>query len=165
MTIKIYFNSVKEKLYYPLKNKVISLTKGEIEIAKFDNFLWIWGGIPIIFVVLWLQPKLNLFYNTFFAFILEFFLLLYFSWNFYVIKKIVKLHPELKPPKKPSRKKLYANKTEAEIKEIKKQKKQEFIDKMMLKKSWRDTPGYYIVLCSDLFLILQEIQLLSQLFR
>ncbi|GMO59276.1 MAG: hypothetical protein Ta2D_04990 [Rickettsiales bacterium] len=158
------FSYIKETFYIRLKNKIVTLTKGEIPVEKFDNFLWVWSGIPMAIVVLWLQPKLNIYYNNFFSFVLEFLLLVYFSWNFYVVKKVVKLHPELKPPKRPSRKELYANKTKEEIEEIKKMKKKELYEKLMLKKSWRDTPGYYIVLCLDLFIILQELQLIIQLF-
>ncbi|MDR3290243.1 MAG: hypothetical protein LBT02_03085 [Rickettsiales bacterium] len=154
-TLKVVFDFI--------KNQVVILSNGETK--SFKITLYVWGLIPAFIVVLFLQRKINLSQNSFLTLIFEVFLILYFSWHIYVIRKTLKVQPNLRAPKKLSKKELYVNKTADEIQEIKKQQKKELSQKLLLKKPWKETPDYVIIGCFDFFVVLTEFSLFMNIFK
>ncbi|MDR0423379.1 MAG: hypothetical protein LBH46_02190 [Rickettsiales bacterium] len=138
-----------------MKNKVTILTRGEC--TNFNNMLFVWGLFPAIFVLFYLQRRLNYNKDTFFAVLLELLVLIYFVWHVYVINKTLSIQPQHKVIKL-SEKELLKDKTNEEIREFKKQKRKDLVNRILLKKSWSDTPNYSIIRLIDIFIIMIEIQ-------
>ncbi|MDR2527327.1 MAG: hypothetical protein LBC92_05640 [Rickettsiales bacterium] len=142
------------KIYYIIKMKVLVFTSGNAE--SFKRMLYCYGLIPSIIVVFYIDKKIVM-YKNFFTFLVSLFLMIYFSWHVYVIWKTLKVQPQYKKPKKIKKKDLYANKTKEEIESIKKQNKKDFVDKLLLRKSWNDTPDYVIISCCEVLAIWMEL--------
>ena len=155
---------MKEKLkifFTNFKNKIIILSKGE---ANFNTMLYVWGLIPSLVIMFFLQGKINSIKISFFSIIIYLFLILYFSWHFFVIRKTLKLQPEYKKVKI-NKKDLYKDKTKEEIEQIKKENRKKTFKKMLLLTPWDTMPMYNIISCLDFLMIITQVQYLLNIIR
>lgn len=152
------WNNIKSKIIHiinAIKNNIIIISKGEYQ--HFNRLLYIWGLLPGILITLFIQNKLPNTSNLFFSILSYSLIVFYFAWHLFAIIKTLKVQPQYKV-KKITKKELYEGKTSEEIKNIKKQKREDNIKKLLLLKAWDSSPSYVIIEIFDLFIILSQIQ-------
>jgi len=143
-----------------IKEHFVRMTKGEY---NFGYMLYLWGVIPAIILSLFFQKKIDLIASSTIKIILYTIFFLYFLWHLYVIWKSLKVQPEHKVVKI-SKKDLHKDKTAEEIQEIKKQKRNDTVKKLMLLHAWDTAPNYVIVSCIDCYVILTQLQGIMRIF-
>lgn len=138
-----------------IKDKIIVLSKGEYQ--HFYKLLYLWGLLPAVIIVFFIQKGLPLQSFQFISIIFYLLISIYFIWHIFVIKKTLKVQPQYKV-KKISKKELYKDKTKEEIKKIKQENNIDTLKKIFLIKSWNSAPMYTIVELVDILVILTQIQ-------
>lgn len=136
------------------KNKIIIISKGE---ANFYSMLYLWGLVPALIIIFFLQNKIDLIRNNTILFVINLIITLYFLWHLFVIRKTLKTQPQYKKIKL-SNKELFRGKTKEEIKEIKKEKRKQRFRKLILLEGWDSAPSYILIACIDAYVALTQIQ-------
>ena len=151
--------SVKEfclKFCDKIKQSIITTTKGE---TNLNIMLFGYGVFPALVYVIFLERKIKHIDFSFIRLFLFLLVFLYFIWHLYVIWKTLKVHPEYKKQKKPSKKELCKGKTKEEIKQIEKEIGKTRIRKALLLEGWDTSPNYVIVSLIDIYVLLSIFQI------
>lgn len=159
MNIKNILLKIKEMVIRFFNFIIAKIKKTNNGESNYYIMLYVWGVFPAVILMMFLQKHLSRMDNGFFKLIISLFITLYFLWHLFVIRKTLILHPEHKPVKI-TKKELYKDKTEEEIKEIKKEKRKEIVQKMLLLRAWNTSPDYIIIACLDAYNAATELQII-----
>ena len=136
-----------------IKTKIVedffAFTKG---LGSYNKLLFLWGCFPGFFFAFIFIKKISNFILPV-KFLLSIIIMIYFIWHIYAIYKTLKEQPQYKK-KKISKKELYKDKTEEEIKKIKRENLKIKAQKLVLIKPWDTSPTHTWVVCLDLYVIL-----------
>ena len=151
---KEFFKKKAKDFYNKIKNCIVLISKGEF---NFQYMMYLWGVLPGIILILFIPKHIDTINSNILSFFICLIVAVYFSWHMLSIRKALKVHPEYRVIKQ-TKKELYKDKTPEEIEEIKKEKRKESIEKLLLLRGWNSTPNYVLVGCFDLYIILTELQ-------
>ena len=160
-TSKNIFRKVKERvinILIKIKKSFIKSTKGE---ESFYFMLWVWGVIPAVLTIFYIEDKLKNINFNLISIPLYIAIITFFVWHIVAIRTTLKKHPEYKE-KKEDKKEKYKGLSKEKIKELKQEERKEknmsIVKKALLLKAWDSTPFYKIVILLDCFVILTQIQ-------
>lgn len=161
MCIKKISDKIKNysiEFYNKVKTSFLKTHQGEESLNK---TLWLWGVLPAVLVVFFLEERLRKFPNII-SLPIHIAIIAFFAWHIFAIRTTIKKHPEYKKKKKEDGEDKYKGLTKKQIKEAKKEEKKEksmdILKKAMLIKAWDTMEFYKIVILIDCFVILTQLQ-------
>lgn len=148
-------------IFKKIKNNIVEVHNGR---GNFSSMLYLWGLIPALIITIFFQSKINHLKSEFFSVFICLIITVYFLWHLLCIKNTLKTQPKYKIVK-PSKKELFKDKTKEEIEAIKKEKRKEAMQKLLLLRAWDSTPNYVLVACFDAYVTLTQLQRIFQIIR